>query len=179
LYAMSFYMPQAVQSLSRGYSNTTVGVLVMVPHLAGLIAMVLVSRSSDRRLERRYHAAFSAMVGGAALMLLGTTVSPVISITLWSFAAIGIYGFLGPFWSLPSEFMTGFAAAAAIALVNTAGGLGGVAGPSAIGALAGKTGGIYGGLAFAGVSLFVSATLILLLPKRNVNRLILVKDPTA
>src|SRR5579863_3572966 len=179
LYAMSFYMPQAVQSLSRGYSNTTVGVLVMVPHLAGLIAMVLVSRSSDRRLERRYHAAFSAMVGGTALMLLGTTVSPVVSITLWSFAAIGIYGFLGPFWSLPSEFMTGFAAAAAIALVNTAGGLGGVAGPSAIGALAGRTGGIYGGLAFAGVSLFVSATLILLLPKRNLNRLILVKDPTA
>jgi MFS transporter, ACS family, tartrate transporter len=170
LYAMSFYMPQAVQSLSIGYSNTTVGVLVMVPHLAGLIAMILVSRSSDRRLERRYHAAFSAMVGGTALMLLGTTSSPLLSIVIWSFAAIGIYGFLGPFWSLPSEFLTGFAAAAGIALVNTAGGLGGVAGPSAIGALAGRTGGIYGGLAFAGVSLFVSATLILLLPRRNARR---------
>ena len=171
LYAMSFYMPQAVQSLSSGYSNTTVGVLVMVPHLAGLVAMVLVSRSSDRRLERRCHAAFSAMVGGAALLLLGTTSSPLLSITIWSFAAMGIYGFLGPFWSLPSEFLTGFSAASGIALINTAGGLGGVAGPSAIGALAGRTGGIYGGLAFAGVSLFVSATLILLLPQRSASRL--------
>lgn len=171
LYAMSFYMPQAVQSLSIGYSNTTVGVLVMVPHFAGLMAMILVSRSSDRRLERRRHAAFSAMVGGAALLLLGTTSSLLLSIAIWSFAAMGIYGFLGPFWSLPSEFLTGFAAAAGIALVNTAGGLGGVAGPSAVGALAGRTGGIYGGLAFAGVSLFVSATLILLLPRKGAGRL--------
>ncbi len=170
LYAMSFYMPQAVQSLSKGYSNTTVGVLVMAPHLAGLIAMILVSRSSDRRLERRYHAAFSAMVGGTALLLLGTTSSPLLSIAIWSFAAIGIYGFLGPFWSLPSEFLTGFAAAAGIALVNTAGGLGGVAGPAAIGVLAGRTGVIYVGLAFAGVSLFVSATLILGLPARLAGR---------
>jgi ACS family tartrate transporter-like MFS transporter len=64
LYAMSFYMPQAVKSLSSGYSNTAVGILVMVPHLAGLMAMILVSRSSDRRLERRYHATIPAIVGG-------------------------------------------------------------------------------------------------------------------
>ena len=140
LYAMSFYMPQAVQSLSRGYSNTTVGFLVMAPHLAGLMAMILVSRSSDRRLERRYHVAIPAMVGGAALLLLGTTRSPLLSIAIWSFAAMGIYGFLGPFWSLPSEFLTGFSAASGIALINSAAGLGGVVGPSAIGALAGRSG---------------------------------------
>lgn len=58
LYAMSFYMPQSVKSLSGSYSNTAAGVLVMIPHLAGLAAMILVSRSSDRRRERRFHAAF-------------------------------------------------------------------------------------------------------------------------
>src|ERR1700688_2224895 len=78
LYAMSFYMPQAVKSVSSGYSNTAVGILVMVPHLAGLAAMILVSRSSDRKRERRYHAAFPAILGGAALLLLGATSSLVL-----------------------------------------------------------------------------------------------------
>ena len=176
LYGMSFYMPQAVKSLSSGYSNTTVGILVMVPHLAGLTAMILVSQSSDRRLERRYHAAIPAIVGGIALVLLGTTSSPLLSITLWAFVAMGIYSFFGPFWSLPSKFLVGFSAASGIALINSIGNLGGFVGPSVTGAFANGTRGIYGGLALAGVSLFVSATLVLLLPKEGANRLAVPAD---
>jgi ACS family tartrate transporter-like MFS transporter len=56
-YSMVFWMPQAIQAMARGRSNTIVGLLVMVPHLVGLFAMILVSRSSDRTLERRFHAA--------------------------------------------------------------------------------------------------------------------------
>ena len=165
LYAMSFYMPQSVKSLSSGYSNAALGILVMVPHLAGLAAMILVSRSSDRRLERRYHAAIPLVVGGLALVLLGATRSPLLSIVLWSFVAMGIYSFFGPFFSIPGNFLAGFSAASGIALINSVGSLGGFVGPSAVGALANGTRGIYGGLALAGVSLFVSATLVLLLPK--------------
>jgi ACS family tartrate transporter-like MFS transporter len=164
LYAMSFYMPQAVKALSRGYSNTEVGILVMIPHLAGLLAMILISRSSDRRLERRYHAAVPIIVGGVALMLLGATSSLLVSIALWSFVAMGIYSFFGPFFSIPSKFLAGFSAASGIALINSVAGLGGFVGPSAIGALAGGSRGIYGGLALAGIALFVSAALVLLLP---------------
>ncbi len=171
LYAMSFYMPQSVKSLSGGYSNTTVGVLVMIPHLAGLAAMILVSRSSDRRLERRFHAAFPLVIGGAALTMLGATRSPLLLITLWSLAAMGIYSFFGPFFSIPSKFLAGFSAASGIAFINSVGSLGGFVGPSAIGAVAHGTWGIYAGLALAGVSLFVSATLILLLPEKSRPRL--------
>jgi MFS transporter, ACS family, tartrate transporter len=165
LYAMSFYMPQSVKSLSSGYSNTAVGLLVMLPHSAGLAAMILVSRSSDRRLERRYHAAIPLAVGGVALILLGATRSPLLSVVLWSFVAMGIYSFFGPFFAIPSNFLAGFSAASGIALINSVGNLGGFAGPSIIGALANGRRGIYGGLALAGVSLFVSAALMLLLPK--------------
>jgi len=165
LYAMSFYMPQAISSLSSGYSNTTVGILVMIPHLAGLAAMILVSRSSDRRLERRYHTAVSAVVGGAAVLLLGATSSLLLSIVLWSFAAMGIYSILGPFWSLPGSFLTGFSAASGIGLINSISAFAGFVGPTVIGALAGGARGIYPGLAMVGVSLFVSAALALLLPK--------------
>jgi MFS transporter, ACS family, tartrate transporter len=164
LYSMSFWMPQLVKSFSTLYSNTVVGFLVPIPHLVGLLVMVLVSRSSDRKLERRYHIAIPAIVAGIALLLLGTTSSPFFSILLLSFVALGIYSFYGPFFSLPSEFLTGSSAASGIALINSVANLGGFAGPYAIGAINGRTGSFYGGLAAVGFSLFLSATLILLLP---------------
>jgi ACS family tartrate transporter-like MFS transporter len=167
LYSMSFWMPQLVKSFSSGYSNTVVGLLVMIPHLVGLLAMVLVSRSSDRRLERRYHIAIPTTVGGTALLLLGTTHSPILSVALLSLMALGIYAFYPIFFSLPSEFLTGFSAASGIALINSVANLGGFAGPYAIGAISGKTGSLYGGLAAVGVSLFVSAALVLLLPNER------------
>jgi len=167
LYAMSFYMPQVVKALSSGFSNTLVGVLVMVPHLAGLAAMILVSRSSDRRLERRYHSAIPIAVAGIALVLLGKTNSQTLSIVLWSFVAMGIYSFFGPFFTIPSKFLSGFSAAAGIALINSVGNLGGFVGPSVIGAIAKRSTGLYGGLAVAGVALILSAVLVLLLPQRE------------
>jgi predicted MFS family arabinose efflux permease len=163
LYSMSFYMPQVVKSLSGGSSNTVVGILVMIPHLAGLVAMVLVSRSSDRKLERRYHTAIPLAVAGVALILQGAARSPAISVLLWSFAWMGIYSFLGPFFSIPSRFLAGVAAASGIALINSVGNLGGFFGPSLVGALAGQRG-IPGALAVAGAALFVPAALVLLLP---------------
>jgi ACS family tartrate transporter-like MFS transporter len=138
----------------------------MIPHLAGLVAMLLVSRSSDRRLERRYHTAVPLAVAGAALAGMGLVSSSYFSLVLWSFAAMGLYSFFGPFFAMPSTFLTGFAAASGIALLNSVGNLGGFLGPSVIGAMAARTGGIYGGIAFAGVALFVSSGLILLLPAK-------------
>src|SRR5712692_1754725 len=168
-YAMVFWMPQLMKALSSEYSNTTVGLLVMVPYLVGLPVMILVARSSDRTLERRYHAAIPAIIGATFLVLLGATAtsSPFLSVALWCFVTSGIYSFLGPFWSLPNEFLTGFSGAAGIALINSIGNLGGFVGPYAMGAISKRTGSLYSGLAFAGISLFVSAMLVLALGKRT------------
>jgi ACS family tartrate transporter-like MFS transporter len=73
MYSMNFWMPQLVKSLSSGISNTLIGLLSMIPHLVGLPVMVVVSRSSDRKQERRFHAAIPAIVAGIALASLGTT----------------------------------------------------------------------------------------------------------
>ena len=170
LYAMSFWMPQAVKQLARDSSNTLLGVLVMVPHLVGMVAMILVSRCSDRTLERRYHAAVPLIAGAVALLLLNTATSVGVTLALWSVIAAGIYSFLGPFWSLPSEFLSGLSAAAGIALINSIGNLGGFVGPSAIGVLTKRSGGMYLGLRFVGFSLLLSAVLLLLLPKTKLQR---------
>src|ERR1700757_3765460 len=107
------------------------------------------------------------MVGAIALLLLGAvnTNSAFLSVVLWCFVASGVYCLLGPFWSLPSEFLTGFSAAAGIALINSFGNLGGFVGPYVMGAIIKRTGNFHAGLVFAGISLFASAMLILALKK--------------
>ena len=166
---MVFWMPQLLKTLSSQYSNTTVGLLVMIPYLVSLMVMIVVARRSDRTLERRYHAAIPAMIGAMSLVLLGVTAtnSAFFSVMLWCFVASGIYSLLAPFWSLPNEFLTGFSTAAGIALINSIGNLGGFVGPYVMGAISKTTGSFHGGLVFAGISLFISAVLLVALPKRT------------
>jgi len=168
-HSMIFWMPQFMKTLSSHYSNTTVGLLVMIPHLVGLPVMILVGRSSDRRLERRYHAAIPLMIAAASLILLGTNArsSVFLSVMLWCLVASGTLSVWGPFWSLPNEFLTGFSAAAGIALINCFGNLSGFVGPYTIGAITKKTGSLHNGLVFAGISLFTSAMMILAFRKKD------------
>jgi ACS family tartrate transporter-like MFS transporter len=166
LYWMSFWMPQVLKSLSSSYSNTLVGFLVVIPQLVGLVGMVLVSCSSDRSLERRLHTAIPAIIGGTALLLLTMTHSPIASIVLLSLMAAGVYSFIAPFFTLPSEFLSGISAASGIALINSVANIGAFIGPYTVGAITGKTKSFSGGMAFAGASLLLSATFALLLPRK-------------
>jgi ACS family tartrate transporter-like MFS transporter len=127
--------------------------------------MIFVGRSSDRRMERRYHAAACLLVGGTGFLSLGWVHSPFVTVALLTLLAIGYCSSLSPFWAMPSEFLTGFSAASGIALINSVGNLGGFFGPSMVGFITQRTGTLYGGLAFAGVSMLVAAGLVLLLPK--------------
>ena len=145
LYSLNSWAPLLVKSLSSLYSNSMVGLLLPIPYLVGLAGMIFICHSSDRAAERRYHVAIPSFAAGAALVLLGTVHSAFLSIVLLSFVAIGVYGRMGPFWTLPSEFLTGFSAAAGIALINSVGNLGGFVGPYIIGAVAMRTGNFYGG----------------------------------
>jgi MFS transporter, ACS family, tartrate transporter len=127
--------------------------------------MHLVSRNSDRTLERRYPTALPEIIGAVALLVLAGAASGslLISVVLWALLAAGIYSAYGPFWSFPREFLSGISAACAIALINSIGNLGGFVGPYTIGAISRRTGSLRGGLACAGFSLLISAVLVLLL----------------
>jgi ACS family tartrate transporter-like MFS transporter len=74
---------------------------------------------------------------------------------------------VGPFWALPCEFLTGFSAASGIALVTSIANLGGFVGPYAVGLIQQGTGNLQGSLVVAGVTLLVFATLLLLLPEKE------------
>ena len=165
-YVFSFWLPQVMKSVIGGQSNTVIGFLVMVPNLVGLIAMILVSRHSDRTLERRYHMATMGSVGGIALLLLGAPRSAFLAVVLSAVVAVGIYSFLPIFFSLPGEFLTGSSAAAGIAPVTSVANFGGFVGPYTVGLIRQRTGSFHSGLICAGISFLVSATLASVLPRR-------------
>jgi ACS family tartrate transporter-like MFS transporter len=164
-YTFLFWLPQMLKSIFATPSNTAVGMLVMIPNLLGLLAMILVSRHSDRTLERRYHIAASSALAGIALLLSGVFSSPFFSIVLFSAVAIGTYSFLPVFFSLPGQFLSSFSAAAGIALVTSVANLGGFVGPYTTGLVNQKTGTPYAGLICAGIFFLASSGLSVLLPK--------------
>jgi ACS family tartrate transporter-like MFS transporter len=164
-YSLSSWMPQVLKALSSHYSNTVVGWLVVIPQVVGLISMIAVSRSSDRTLERRYHAAIPVLAGGIGWLLLSASSSPLLSMAALALIAGGAYSFFGPFWSIPCEFLTGYAAASGIALINSIGNISGFVGPFAIGFFKNRTGNMYWGLVFVGACMLLSAVLLVLLPR--------------
>jgi ACS family tartrate transporter-like MFS transporter len=168
-YTFSFWLPQVLKSVFDGQSNTVIGLAVVIPNLASLIAMILVSRHSDRTLERRYHMAALDALAAFALLLLGVPHSPLFTVVLFSVVAVGAYSFLPVYFSLPGEFLTGVSAAAGIALVTSVANLGGFAGPYTVGLIRQRTGSFYGGLICAGISFLVSTSLALLLPRRTLS----------
>jgi ACS family tartrate transporter-like MFS transporter len=165
VYTVTLWTPQLVKVIAPLYSNLVVGLLVMIPNLTGLAAMILVSRNSDRMLERRLHVAIPLLVAAATVLLLSASRNPFYCLILLSVLAACVYSYTAPFWALPNQFLTGYSAAAGIALINSVGNLGGFAGPYTIGLIAEKTGILYRGLAVAAIALLFSAALVMRVAK--------------
>ena len=156
---MLLFLPQMVKQL--GLTNMQVGWVSMVPYVCGAIAMVIWGWISDRMGERRWNLFWACVVATLGLVVAGSCVGTAWAVVGMSIAAIGFYGSKGPFWSMPSMFLTGSAAAAGIAWINSLGNLGGFFGPSIVGWVKTSTGSFAGGLyclaAFALMAAVVTA----------------------
>jgi ACS family tartrate transporter-like MFS transporter len=161
LYLTGFWMPQSIKAVAVGYSNTAIGSLVMIPSAVSLAAMMIVSRSSDRRRERFFHAAISLLVAAAGLYFVSGTTSLPMRVALWCAVASGLVSYLGPFWACPGEFLAGRSAASALAFINSFGSLGSFFSLSIIGAIAKRTGSLEAGFRAVAVALALAAALVL------------------
>ncbi|HOW69856.1 MAG TPA: MFS transporter [Phycisphaerae bacterium] len=159
---INFWLATIVKQVTGLADNLYVGLLCAIPFTAAMIAMVLLGRHSDRTGERRGHAAVCCAVGALGLLLCALSDSPVWAIACLALAAAGIWSSLGPFWALPPLFLTGSAAAAGLALINSIGNLGGgFLGQYAMGALKDYTKTYKPGLLVVSISLALAAGLIL------------------
>ncbi|UZJ80961.1 MFS transporter [Fictibacillus sp. KU28468] len=167
LYGIGFWMPTIIKSFSSLLTNTQVGLISMVPYIAGGICMIWWARRSDRTGERRLFTALPPLLGALGLIGAGMTSNPYLSILMMSIATVGIYSFFGPFWSLPALFLTEASAAVGIALINSIGNLGGFVGPYMIGYLKDASGKMEAGLFFLAFSLIMTSLLVFSLKKQN------------
>jgi MFS transporter, ACS family, tartrate transporter len=140
------FIPQIIKTLGVGSSHMAVGWLTMIPYICGGIALVVWGRISDRMQERRWNLLVACVVAAIGLFIAGYTMGTWWSLIGLSIAAIGFYGSKGPFWAMPPMFLTGPAAAAAIAWINSLGNLGGFFGPWYVGQMKDFTGSYAGGL---------------------------------
>ena len=143
---MLIFIPQIIKSIGAGSSNMAVGWLTMIPYLCGGISLVVWGRISDRMRERRWNLLAACLVSAIGLFIAGFTMGSWWSLAGMSLAAMGFYGSKGPFWAMPSMFLTGTAAAASIAWINSIGNLGGFFGPWYVGVMKDVTGSYAGGL---------------------------------
>ena len=160
-YGISFFLPQILQSVS-GYGSATVVLLSAIPYISATIGLVVVGTRSDRVRERRWHVAGPCLIGAAGFVLpVVGPATPAFALTTLSIAAFGIWGTLGPFWTLPTAFLRGTAAAGGIALVTSVGNVGGFVGPFLMGWIREATGGFSAGLLTLAAALVCGAVIVL------------------
>ena len=118
------------------------------------IGIVLIGRHSDRRMERRWHVAGCGFAVAASFLLLPLTAHSIaLTVALLIVASVGIYAVLSLFWTIPTAYLRGSAAAGGIATITAIGAIGGAVSPWLVGTMKTQTGSLYTGLAAIGVLL--------------------------
>jgi MFS family permease len=156
-WGVNFWLPTVLKE--TGLSIGVVGMLAALPYALGIVMMIMVARSSDRRRERKWHMIAATAFSGLFLLCAQlSSVMGVFATVLFLSLAIGSFlGRFGPFWTLPTEVLPPAVAGVGIGLINGAGNLGGTAGPWFFGVVRDTTGSFTLALTVAGVSLIVGS----------------------
>lgn len=170
LYGVGFFLPTLIKN-SGATDPLTIGMLSMLPYAAAVIVMIVVSRSSDARRERRWHITAPALIGAiawlVAVVFKHDVLIAMIALTVVTCCVIVT---ISQFWCLPTAILSGAAAAAGIAVVNSVGNLSGFLGPFFIGWISDKTHSTDIGLIVLAASLAIGGLLVLRVRKDLVNR---------
>jgi ACS family tartrate transporter-like MFS transporter len=164
-WGFGFWMPTVLKAVS-GWSNASIGWLIVIPMTIALIGFVINGHSSSRTGEKRWHVAIPMFIG-----TFGMGLGPFISNPFWSFvlvcvSAVGVYVGMGVWWTYPTSFLSDSAAAGAVSLINSVGNLGGWVGPYLVGILKDHTGTFTWAYLYLAFSLMVAGLLILTLRKK-------------
>ena len=175
LYALAFFLPTIISGFETQFGSkfgfVEKGLITAIPYLPAAIALTLWSRHAAKRGVQSYHIVIPAVLGGISIPLALYMGSPTATIIVITVTACSIFAALPNFWTIPSKFLTGAAAAAGIALINTLGNVAGFAAGYATGGLKNLTGSYTLSMFVVGGLMLVSALLMVLLD-RNSKQLI-------
>jgi ACS family tartrate transporter-like MFS transporter len=168
LYGIQLWLPQMIKGM--GFSNLATGLVTALPYIAGAAAMILWGRSSDRRRERIWHIAIALLVAAMGLGLASIARAPLPTVIALTIAIVGSMAYFGPFFSLPSSFLSGPAMAGGIALISTFIALGGFVGPTLIGVIKQATGNYAAAMLVQSAGLVIATTIILMVGRAITSR---------
>ncbi|MGF6240704.1 MFS family permease [Paraburkholderia sp. GAS38] len=130
VYGVIFYLPQQVAALLGTAVGLRVGLVAALPWLCALVVTWIVPRRADRTGGHRRSAVALLVLAGLGIGVSGLAHSPLLGLAALCCAASGFIAAQPLFWTFPTRYLTGAAAAGGIALINSLGGLGGFIAPS-------------------------------------------------
>jgi hypothetical protein len=129
----------------------------------GALGMIFISRHSDVKLERRWHLAGCAFIGGAALVMIAATASNLtLALVAFAIATATIFNGMPMFFALLTSYLSGTAAAGGIALINSLALLGGFVSPAIMAWAKTTTGSFTSGLYILSALLVLAGLAVLL-----------------
>ncbi|WP_419899554.1 MFS transporter [Roseomonas sp. USHLN139] len=158
---IAIWMPQFIKAF--GLSTVQTGFVAAIPSAFMALAMILVGRHADKTGERVWHAAGPFLASAVGFLIAALASDPLVGLLGLTIGAAGIGGASPNIWIFPTTLLTGAAAAAGIALINSVGSTGGFFGPSIIGWVRDATGGFAGALFVLAGAMAATAIAILIL----------------
>ncbi len=138
-FGLTFFVPDLVQERT-GLSDFEVGASAAIPYAIATAAMVVLARKADRSGRRRQYVIGLGLLGVAGTVLTAYAQSVPTLLLALTLATVGLLAVIPIFWSLPTGFLTGSAAAAGIGAIAAIGNLGGFFGPALTGVMEDSTG---------------------------------------
>lgn len=167
LYALAFFLPTIISGFQQQFGTTfnviQKGLITGAPYLIAAVVMFFWSRDASRRGCKTWHIAIPALTGAISVPLALYMNSPFTTIMVLAITASSIFAALPNFWTLPTQFLTGASAAAAIALINTLGNIAGFSAGYITGALHDASNSYTIPMFVVGGFMLLSAVLMLLL----------------
>ena len=130
VYGVVFYLPTRIAGLTGGHVGTKVGLITAIPWIAAIAGTFVVTRIADRVGHHRTFAAAMLTLAALGIAASAMTASLTLAVIAFCVAAIGFVSVQPLFWTLPTGYLGGAAAAGGIALVNSIGNLGGFVAPN-------------------------------------------------
>lgn len=167
-YAFWLFFPTILQRLTGWTDVRLIGWVGATPFAFATIALLLAGWSSDRMRERRWHFAIPQLTAAVALgAWFVLPHSNALLVVLCGAIAAGTIAYFPAFFTLPSEFLTASAAAAAVGFINCTASIGGFVGPKIFGELSQRTGSFNTGFAMMIACWLIASVLVLLCPREK------------
>jgi D-galactonate transporter len=160
--SLTFYGPTLVKEV--GFTSPlAVGWIMSFAYLCGAAGMILNGFHSDKRHESRYHCGIAAALGSVSLLVIALMLgqSALVVLIALTLAIVGTMSAIPVFWQMPNRFLSGTAAAAGVALINSIANLAGFGAPWMLGVIKTNTGSLAPGL-FVVAAVEICATLLIL-----------------